>query len=245
VRALPDPLPSHEAGMLNEQAYARLRDALLSGQIEPGTTLTLPQLAAQLGTSVMPVREAVTRLSAERAVVVLPKRGISVPLLDEEEADDIWSLRLQLEGEASARAARFVTPQELSNIRQRCQHLRQTGQLGDLHAVLIQNSQFQFAVYAAGRSPVLLQLIELLRLRSVPYCTAAVRVMLRERPAYFAECWNNHDALVEALGRRDARAARMTKQADIRAFRDFVRDINRRGAGLPAAGPRLAQEHDA
>lgn len=242
MRALPDPLPEHQAGTLNEQAYARLRDALLSGQIEPGTTLTLRQLAAQLGTSVMPVREAVTRLSAEHAVVVLPKRGISVPLLGEEEADDIWSLRGQLEGEASARAAKHVTAAELSSIRQRCAHLRRAGEAGDLHAVLTQNSHFQFAVYAAGRSPVLLQLIELLRLRSVPYCTAAIRVMLRERPAYFQDCWSNHDALVEALANRDARAARTIKQADIRAFRDFVRDINKRGAGLPPAGPRPVEE---
>ena len=59
---------------LNELAYARLKHALLSGRIEPGASLALRELAAQLGTSVMPVREAVTRLSAEGALAATISR---------------------------------------------------------------------------------------------------------------------------------------------------------------------------
>lgn len=215
---------------LNELAYARLKHALLSGRIEPGTTLTLRQLAEQLGTSVMPVREAVTRLSAENALLVLPKRGIRVPQLSADEAEDVWSLRVQLEGEACARAARLVSAAELARIRTLRDALRAAGEAGDLHAVLELNSDFQFAIYAAARSSTLLAMIEMLRLKSVPYCTAALRLMLRDRPDYFHQAWKNHEEVVAALAAGDGQRARRVKQVDLRAFRAFVRDTSRRAA---------------
>lgn len=225
---------------LNELAYARLKQALVSGRIEPGTTLTLRQLAEQLGTSMMPVREAVTRLTAENALVVMPKRGIRVPQLSDEEAEDVWSLRVQLEGEACARAARHISAEELSEVGTLADDLQAAGDAGDLHAVLERNNAFQFAIYRAARSPVLLQMIELLRLKSVPHCTAAIRVMLRERPDYYHQSWLNHAALVAALAAHDAPRARREKQSDIRAFRAFVRDVARRANA--AAGPKLVEE---
>lgn len=229
-----------ERQTLNEQAYARLRHALISGRIEPGSTMTLRQLAEQLGTSLMPVREAITRLSAENALVVLPQRGIRIPALSEEESEDVWALRMQLEGEACAKAARLVNPAELRDIRALCAALRTAGEAGDLHTVLERNSDFQFAVYRAARSPMLLQMIEILRLKSVPHCTAAVRRLLRDRQDYYHDCWRNHEALVAALEAGDATRAKREKQADLRAFRAFVRDTARRGS----TGPRsIAGDH--
>jgi len=236
---VPPTLAPIEHATLNELAYARLKHALVSGRIGPGTTLTLRQVAEQLGTSVMPVREAITRLSAENALVVMPKRGIRLPLLSDEEAEDVWSLRVQLEGEACARATRHVTAAEVSKIGTLADDLQAAGDAGDLHAVLECNNAFQFAIYHAARSPVLLQMIELLRLKSVPHCTAAIRVMLRERPEYYHQSWINHAALVTALAAHDAPRARREKQSDIRAFRAFVRDVARRAG---AAGPRLVEE---
>lgn len=231
---VPPTLAPIEHATLNELAYARLKHALVSGRIEPGTTLTLRQVAEQLGTSVMPVREAITRLSAENALVVMPKRGIRVPLLSDEEAEDVWSLRVQLEGEACARAARHITAAELAEIRVLGDSLQNAGEAGDLHPVLERNNAFQFAIYRAARSPVLLQMIELLRLKSVPHCTAAVRVMLRERPDYYHQSWINHAALVAALAAHDAPRARREKQSDIRALRAFVREARNAQAGRPA-----------
>lgn len=221
----PPELQPLERQTLNEQAYARLRNAIVSGRIEPGTTLTLRQLSEQMGTSLMPVREAITRLSAENALVVLPQRGIRLPALSADEAEEVWSLRQQLEGGACALAARRVTPLELIEIRRHCEALRGAGESGDLHAVLERNNEFQFSIYRAARSPLLLQMIELLRLKSVPHCTAALRIMLRERADYYDEAWVNHEALVEALEGHNPTRARRVKQADLRAFRAFVQSV--------------------
>ncbi len=220
------PLPPIERVTLNELAYGRMKQALLSGRFEPGTTLTLRQLAAELGTSVMPVREAVTRLSAENALTVLPNRGIVVPPLDEATAEEVWDLRIQLEGHATALAAGRADQAAVSNIRKLCAAVRVAMNAGDLHRVLERNSEFQLAIYKAANSPLLLQLIEVLRMKSVPYCTAALRELVRTRPPYYGEALRNHDAFVAAIAAGDADAALQAKQRDLRDFRAFVKTIN-------------------
>jgi len=211
---------------LNELAYVRLKQALLSGRIEPGTTFTLRQLAEVLGTSVMPVREAVTRLSAENALVVIPNRGIVVPPLDAEAADEVWDLRIQLEGHATALAAQRADRAATSHINKLCRALRVAMEAGDIHRVLECNSDYQFAIYKSARSPLLLQLIEVLRMKSVPYCTAALRVLVRERPPYYQAALRNHDAIAAAITAGDTKGAESVKQQDLREFRSFVNAVN-------------------
>jgi len=211
---------------LNELAYARLKHALLSGRIEPGASLALRELAAQLGTSVMPVREAVTRLSAEGALAVLPNRGIRVPPLDAASAAELWRLRELLEGEACAEAARRAGAEDVARITALRDEVERCGRAGDLHGVLEANSALQFAIYGVGSGPLALQFIEVLRMKSVPHCTAGIRRMLHEHPAYFDECWANHDALVAAIARGDAEAARAVKVRDLRALRAWVEHVN-------------------
>lgn len=211
---------------LNELAYARLKHALLSGRIEPGATLTLRELAAQLGTSVMPVREAVARLSAEGALTVLPNRGIRVPPLDGQAAAELWRLRELLEGEACAEAARRAGAEDVANITMLRDEVERCGRGGDLHGVLEANSALQFAIYGVGSGPLALQFIEVLRMKSVPHCTAGIRRMLSEHPPYFDECWANHDALVAAIAHGDAETARAIKVRDLRALRAWVEHVN-------------------
>jgi len=221
-------LPRIARVTLNEKAYEGLKQALLAGRLEPGSTLTLRQLADQLGTSMMPVREAITRLSAEQALEVLPNRGIVVPALSDDDAQDIWNLRIKLEGEACARAARRATTAQVQHIEQLAAAVEAAARRADLHAVLAGNSDFLFTIYQLANSPVMLQLIEILRMRSVPHCTAAIRVLLAERPSYYERSWTNHAAIVTAVANGDASAARRAKQRDLREFRTFVNEVRRR-----------------
>jgi DNA-binding GntR family transcriptional regulator len=217
-------LESIERTTLNELAYDRLKRALLSGRIERGVTLTLRQLARELGTSMMPVRDAVTRLSAEQALTVIPNRGICIPPLSEEEAEDLWRLRINLEGEASAQAARGASKADHALITRLCGQVRRAAEAGDLHALLERNSDFQFSIYQAAGSPISLRIIETLRMKALPHCTAALRYMLTEKPTYFENTFGYHDGLVAAIIDGDARAARRFKQIDLKELRDLVKE---------------------
>ncbi len=90
---------------LAERTYARLRYALIVGQMAPGECNTLGALARQLGTSVTPVRDALSRLAAADALHQHRQLGVVVPLLSRAELDELCQLRLATEGFAFASAA--------------------------------------------------------------------------------------------------------------------------------------------
>ena len=90
---------------LTERAYARLRYALIIGQLVPGERTTLAALARQLGTSITPVRNALSRLTATDALYQNRQSGVVVPVLDPAELDELLRLRLAVEGFAFTNAA--------------------------------------------------------------------------------------------------------------------------------------------
>ena len=151
---------------LQERAYQELKKALLTGQVRPGQTLNLRGLAAALGTSVMPVRDAVGRLAAEQALELMPNRAIRVPVLDRAQFDELWQLRIEMEGKAAALAAERATPEEIAEIAELCAAVRAEAGAGDVAAMLEANSVFHFAIYRSARTYILLRIIETLRMQS-------------------------------------------------------------------------------
>lgn len=213
---------------LNELVYQRLKQTLLTGRIEPGVTLTLRELADQLATSVVSARAAVKRLAAEHAFDLRPGRGIRIPPLEPETAAELWRLRALLEGDACAQAAARATTLELQRIGTLCAEVATLGRAGDLLGMLAADSAFQFAIYEAARAPLALRFIEALCIKSMPYCAAAMRRMLREHPPYFEATWRDRAALLDALGRRDGSAARDIKVRELRKLQALVADSEER-----------------
>lgn len=221
-------LDAIERTTLNDMAYERLKQALLTGRIETGMILTFRQLAQDLGTSMMPVREAVARLVAERALEVLPQRGIRVPQLTVEEFEDLWTLRKQLESEGAARAALRATPEDIEKISTLRDRIRDSAEAGDLYDFLADNSAFQIAICQAAQTRVFITLVEMLRAQASPHRNDAVRALLAERPPYYHQMFRNHEALVDAIARHDEYAAREIRGRDIQEFRAFSEQLARR-----------------
>lgn len=219
---------SIERKNLNELAYERLKTALLSGRINPGSLITLRQLATELGTSMMPVREAVGRLAAEQAVEVLPNRGIRIPMLTNNEWNEIWELRIKLEGDAAGYAALEATPKEVTAIRAAYKRVRKAANTGLLHETLESNSEFQFAIFQAAKTRVLIRFVETLRMQIVPHCTAAMHYCLNDQHPFLAHTLINDNELVEAIAARDAKLASETKRRDILELREFVEEVTPR-----------------
>lgn len=82
---------------LQQQSYQALREALMKGRFMPGDTVSLRNLAQELGTSPMPVREAVQHLIAEGALVLRPNRTYAVPEMTREILAELKKLRVLLE----------------------------------------------------------------------------------------------------------------------------------------------------
>ena len=100
--------PVRSRQTVQDQVYAQLREALVSGAFEAGQGFTIPALADSFGTSHMPVREALRRLAAENALRISSTGTATVPPLDIEELRKICEVRLVLEP-AAAREDGFWT----------------------------------------------------------------------------------------------------------------------------------------
>jgi DNA-binding GntR family transcriptional regulator len=206
---------AHPAATLGTQVHGRLRELLVAGVLSPGEKLSLRTIAGRLGVSVQPVREAVSRLIADRALDVLPNRAVRVPLLTLAQFRELTAIRLAIEGFAAARAAASRTGTDLAAMRKHELAFRRERERAnpDLAAAVASNHAFHFAVYRAAGLPELLPIIEGLWLRIGPVLNFDMRSNVsRVRVGKAERC---HERLVAAIARGDARGARAALTADI------------------------------
>src|SRR5207344_1649480 len=101
---------------LSSDVYLQLRDLLLYGRAMPGEQLSLRSIAEALHVSVMPVREAVQRLVAEQALELSSNRTLRVPVMTIDQFLEITSIRINLEGLATARTAAVIDAQGYNEV---------------------------------------------------------------------------------------------------------------------------------
>src|ERR1700688_521481 len=99
---------------VQERVYCALRDQLMRGGFEPGQKLKIAELAEAFGTSAMPVRDALNRLTVERALETLPSRTVRVPALSKDALQDLRETRFAIEGLAISRAALNMTDESMA-----------------------------------------------------------------------------------------------------------------------------------
>jgi DNA-binding GntR family transcriptional regulator len=206
---------------VQERVYQELRDALFQGRFLPGEVLTIRALAAALGTSPMPVREAIQRLVTENALTQLPNRTFQVTALTSETYDEWIRLRCEIEGYAAQRAALRATPAICRKLREINRAFGQAIEAEDASRMLQGNQHFHFAVYEAAESETLLKIIGSLWLRFGPVLAFVQHVegsieMFRRGVAV-------HERVVAAMERHDPDEARFALALDIRAAASWFR----------------------
>lgn len=194
---------------LQERVYEQVAGLILDGGIIPGQLVTIQSLADSFGVSAMPVREALKRLTAEKALTVVSGRSVGIPPLNLERLDDLRNVRLELEGAAAAWAAERADPATLERLDRDLERMDQAIASGDTKAFLQANRSFHFTAYRASNSPTLVGLVEILWLQISPYFN-----LLRGSGNYVAAN-ANHRRLAEAVRERDPDKARAAIAADI------------------------------
>jgi DNA-binding GntR family transcriptional regulator len=149
--------PRHRT--MAEAALERLREAIIMGELTPGTPLRLEDLARTLGMSISPIREAVRQLEALGLAEHVPHHGAKVMGLDVEELRELFSIRLALEGMALRRAAEQFEQANADAARAHLKAYDEARQRGDVRDAVRAHGAFHFALYEAARSAWLLRLI--------------------------------------------------------------------------------------
>ena len=205
-----DTLLSEDAGAGDTQklsvvAYGALLDMILRGAVPAGELVTERQIAARLGMSRTPVREAVRRLEGEGTLERQRSGALVVRPYSMEEFLHALAVRRLLEGEAARLAAGRISCELLDAARERIARLRVDG-LGE--SARQDDRDFHAAIAAASGNPVLATAISDLRRR-----TAMFR--LGRLPERIDQVCDEHLTIVDALASGDAEAARAAMQTHV------------------------------
>lgn len=206
---------------LLDQAYEVVKEALMNGQFTPGDTLVIRQLAAEMGTSIMPVRDALQKLVAERALELLPNRTVQVPLITRTAFDQLTAIRLRLEALATECAALRVTAKFMAALRDENDLMIEAVRRQDPAKALEANKAFHFTIYRASESELLISYIESLWLRIGPLLKTPWR--LSEGSAVFDRAPDTHQLVIDALAMQDPARAAAAITKDISDAADWYR----------------------
>jgi DNA-binding GntR family transcriptional regulator len=223
------------APQLPDRIALVLRDRILSGELRPGTFLRMDRIAAELGVSHTPVREALQSLRAEDMVLALPRRGFVVAELTRGDVADLFEVQADLTGTLAARAAERLGPADLDGLRELaarvselCGRTPHDAGPDDLAPLVTAEHRLHAEINRLASSRKLAWLVG----RSSHYLPPH---FYTGSPAWRAGALRAHTELLGALGAADPEAARAAMRAHVLDGRDLLlRHLDGIGMWAPA-----------
>ncbi len=204
-----------------EQAYLSIRRAILTGELEEGERLTEQRLAADLGLSRTPVREAISRLILEGFVEKQQGYTTRVAQFPQDEIEQVFDIRCRLEGYAARRAATFATNDQIAALRDTCTEMAAAlppKSPMDYEIIARANERFHRTVAEAARAP---------RLQALLSLAVDVGLVARTYEVYSADDLNrslrHHIEVTDAIAARSETWAEHVMSAHIMAAKTAAR----------------------
>ncbi|HWN35934.1 MAG TPA: GntR family transcriptional regulator [Pseudonocardia sp.] len=212
---------------LSERVAAYLREAIMVGELPASEFVRMEHVAARLGVSATPVREALMILQGEGAVRWEPRRGFRVVPLTRQDVDDLFAVQAHVAGELAARAARALSAGEVDRLRAAQDELVAAADRGELDRVGELNHELHRTVNRAARSPRLAAMLNLF-VHYVP------RTYYGQVDGWADATVRDHAPVLAALAAADPDAARDAMVEHIRHIgRLLIAHLERSGT-LPA-----------
>ena len=193
-----------------------VRDRILSGEYEPGARLRLQPLAEESGASLIPVREALRILEAERLVETIPNRGARVAGISRQDMEDLYAVRILLETHA-VRESPPMTEEEVAEFADILDRLKKASADGDDDLVLKLHREYHFGLYGRNPSRWLSTLIDLLWKHTERYQRLSLLVRHDDADP-------EHREVLDALASGESDAAASALEAHLQTTAKLVGD---------------------
>lgn len=210
VMAFSDPTLQRE--QLRKAVVDVIREQILTRRARPGDILRLAPIAAEVRTSITPVREALLLLAQDGWVVHEPNRGFRVLPMTRDDLVDIYTMWAYAEGELTARAAANATPSDLPVLRELDEQLHAIGDSGDGEEALRLNRLLHEEIHRIANAP-----------RLVHFRNAAERLVPYRFPESFSAVpgwWDfnrtEHSGMVDSIASADVEWARLNGRRHFR-----------------------------
>ena len=219
-----DQLNSVKHSTLERQVYVEILQAIVSGKLSPGSSVTITELAKGLNVSLMPVRTALKALEAKNLIHIRKNRRLTIRRLSLENLQELFEIRIKLEVAAAKEAARHCPPETLKRLERTLQEM---GACQDRELYLEKNLEFHRAVYQSADKPILCEIIDDLWHRISPYMYLYLKIDVHSHDPF-------HEGLLAALRQGDPEQAGRWLEADLS---NSARELAERLRSLPGAPP--------
>jgi len=215
-----DAAPRRRAARPPDEAYRALRDAIVSGRLQPNQRLVEADLVEAFGVGRAAIRTALVRLEQEHLVEREWNRGARVSMISLPRAIEILEAREVLEGLTASRAAEHVTAKDAAALRADLAAQRKQLDRGDLLAASDANAAFHRRIVAIARHETAERLISSLHAQMVRFQYRTILAPGRSESS-FAE----HLAIADAIAEGDARAAERAMRRHIANVAAALREV--------------------
>lgn len=216
-------LNANEYLPLRDVVFQTLREAILKGDLKPGERLMELQLAAKLGVSRTPIREAIRMLQQEGLAITIPRRGAEVARMTEKDMEDVLQIRESLEILAVQLASEKITEEQLVELEEKVKGFEAAVKTGHVKQIAHSDIEFHDMIYVAADNPKLVTMLNNLREQIYRY-----RIEYLKDEKIYPQLVEEHREIIDGLRRRDKAfvIAMVKKHVDNQA--NAVKDIIRR-----------------
>jgi DNA-binding GntR family transcriptional regulator len=205
-----------------DTVHASLREAIVSGALKPGTRLSVPALARQLGVSRSPVREAVLRLTQERLAIEEARRGAVVAQIGIQELVSLYEVREVLEGLAARLAVENSGRRMVDAVRKVLDEHEQAVATSSLEAHTQADMRFHRIIREASGNQRLIGLLEGIQ-TEVRLAMLTTTVTAGPRLALA-----DHQAIFDAIRRGDPETAEHSARSHIARLRKNLEEVTKK-----------------
>jgi DNA-binding GntR family transcriptional regulator len=212
-----------EPKLLTDQVYSMIHEAIMNGDLPAGSRLRVRDLAEQVGTSVLPVREAIRRLEEAGLAERSPHKGAVVKGLTLEELVHVYDVRRLLEVEAARLGAQRISPEDCDKMQAEYDLMRSAIAEGRVVALLDHDEALLTILYNAAGNPVLLEVIRTLWYRCRAYKIVGAQGTLQSTGDH--SLWRYQQDLISAARNHDDTAAAGVNEESLANATDRIRAL--------------------
>lgn len=200
----------HKTVSLADQVFERIEEDILSGKYQRGEVITEMGLSASLGVSRTPVREALRMLEQQHLIEERAKGAVVVGITNED-IEDIFSVRLKIEGDAAKRAAEKITEEELRELTETIELQEFYTEKKDAERIRMMDSKFHMLIYKAGKSVIYYDILMPLHKKAQRY-----RKMSVENKSRAQRSLCEHRKIYNAISARDGETAKAAAEEHVK-----------------------------
>jgi DNA-binding GntR family transcriptional regulator len=204
---------------LRGRVFNLLRNDILNGKYDPGESLIETRLSEELGVSRTPIRESIRQLELEGLVQSIPNKGAVVKGVSAQDIEDIYTIRMLIEGLAARWAVEKITPAELAELKEAVDLEEFYTNKNDSNHLLIFDSKFHDIIFKASKSKPLMH-----TLSTFHHYVQRARNASMKSPVRAREVLEEHRAILKAFIDKDPdQAERLTTEHIRNASENLIR----------------------